>query len=210
MKRFKLALIALVMLINFVVVQPSWADPVKLTETPDYTDVTQAIDKLLKIKQDPNQTAWKPAALEQQLGELNLQKYILESATEWGQCRNETGKTLAVYAHKGKKADQPNTLYYLGNGQVTDDDFSCDGVYLPTGAKVDGFGTTEAPALTAPLAFKVVGGTQLVAKANPDTDTIAFNVKPAKVFKVGEGTWSIPDLTQADVEAAKPNAPIED
>lgn len=209
MKLFKMALVALVLLVNLVIVQPSWANP-NLTKTPDYTEVNQAIDNLLQAKDNPNQSEYAPEEIERQLGGLKLQKYILETANDWGQCSNETGKTLAVYAHKPKKATQESSLYFLGNGQITDDDWNCDGVYLPSGAKVAGLTSVDEPELSEPLALKVVSGTQLVAKTNPDTGAVEFNIEPAKVFKAGEGNWSIPTLSQADIDAKLPNAPIED
>lgn len=210
MKLFKFVLVALVLLVNLMIAQPSWADRPKLTSTPDYTEVTQALNTLLQAKNDPDQSGLTAQEIEQQLGELNLQKYILETAKDWAQCRNETGKTLAVYAHKAKKTAQPGTLYYLGNGQTTDDDWNCDGVYLPSGTQVAGLSTADGQGLTEPLAIKVVGGTQLIAKTNPGTGAVEFNVNPAKVFKAGEGTLAIPNLSQADIDAQIPNAPIED
>lgn len=206
MKLLRMALVGLVLLVNLVIIQPAWADRPTLTNTPEYTEVTQAIDNLLKAKESPDEAGLLPEQIEQQFGELKLQKYILESATEWGQCRNETGKTLAVYAHKAKKATPP-ALYYLGNGQTTDDDWNCDGVYLPTGTKVAGL--PIASELTEPLALQVVSGSQLVATATP-TGEVKFNIQPAKIFKAGEGTLAIPNLTQATIEATAPNAPIED
>ena len=185
--------------------QPVWADPPKLTATPEYTEVTEAIDHLLQAKASPDQTDLLPEAIEQQLGDLKLQKYILESATEWAQCRNETGKTLAVYAHKAKSAAAP-ALYYLGSGQTTDDDWNCDGIYLPTGTKVAGLLTDP---LTEPLALKVTSGAQFVAKAYPE-GALAFNLNPAKMFKAGEGNLPILDLAQTAIESTQPNAPIED
>ncbi|XGV98340.1 MAG: hypothetical protein ACAF41_05265 [Leptolyngbya sp. BL-A-14] len=202
---FRSILVALVLLVNLVLAQPVWADPPKLTATPEYTEVTEAIDHLLQIKASPDQTDLQPEAIERQLGELNLQKYILESAKDWAQCRNETGKTLAVYAHKGKTAAAP-ALYYLADGQTTDDDWNCDGIYLPTGTKVAGLFTDP---LTEPLALKVTSGAQFVAKANP-TGELAFNLNPAKILKAGEGNLPIPDLAQTAIDGTKPNAPIED
>jgi hypothetical protein len=203
-KLFKIALIALVLLINSVVVQPAWADRPNLTKGADYTEVTQAIDNLLKVKATPDQTEYAPEEIEHKLGGLRLQKYILENAKDWAQCRNETGRTLAVYAYKPKKAALGNNLYYLANGQVTDDDWNCDGVYLPGGTKLAGMELQE------PVALKVVNGTQLVASTNANTGAIELNITPARVFKAGEVNWSIPNLTQADIDVQKPNAPIED
>lgn len=185
--------------------QPVWADSPKLTTTPEYTDVTAAIDHLLQAKASPDQADLQPEEIERQLGELKLQKYILESAKDWAQCRNETGKTLAVYAHKAKSAAAP-ALYYLGDGQTTDDDWNCDGIYLPIGTKVAGLLTDP---LTEPLALKVTSGAQFVAKANPTGD-LEFNLNPAKIFKTGEGNLPILGLAQTAIETTKPNASIED
>ncbi|MBU7586060.1 MAG: hypothetical protein KAF91_24860 [Nostoc sp. TH1S01] len=206
MKLFQMALVALVLLINLVIAPPSWAGKPNLTQGADYTEVTQAIDNLLKLKETPADSQYTPEEIERKLGDLKLQKYILETAQDWAQCSNETGKTLGVYAHKPKKLAQGNTLYFLGNGQITDNDWDCDGVYLPTGTKLPG----DTEGLTEPLAIKVVDGTQLVAKTNPETGVLEFNVTPANVFKVGDVNWLIPNLTQADIDAKVPDAPIED
>ncbi|BAZ50425.1 hypothetical protein NIES4103_30410 [Nostoc sp. NIES-4103] len=212
MKLFKTGLVALVLMLNLVVAQPSWASKPNLITSPDYTEVTQAIDNLLQIKNTPDQTEYTPEEIEQQLGELKLQKYILQTARSWAQCLNQTGKTLAIYAHKPKKVLQGNSLYFLGNGQITENEWDCDGVYLPSGTKVAGIAGADAQGqeLIEPLAIKVVDGTQLVATTNPQTGAVEFNVAPAKVYKAGDVNWSIPNLTQADIDAAIPNAPIED
>lgn len=207
-RRLLVALVLLVnvLLANAMIARPVWADPPKLTSTSEYTEVTAAIDQLLQAKASPDESTLPLEEIDRQLGDLKLQKYILESATDWAQCRNATGKTLAVYAHKGKSAAAP-VLYYLGDGQTTNDDWNCDGIYLPTGTKVAGL--PIASELTEPLALKVTSGAQFVAKANPTGD-LEFNLNPAKIFKTGEGNLSIPDLTQTAIEGTKPNAPIED
>jgi hypothetical protein len=214
MKLFKLFLVALVFLANLVFIQPSWADRPNLTNSPDYTEVTELLNSLSQPQNTPNESGYTPEEIQQKIGDLQLQKYILETAADWGQCRNETGKTLAVYAHKPKKSNvsQESTLYYLGDGKVTDDDWNCDGVYLPSGVKVAGLtsGDTQGQELGEPVALKIVSGTQLVAKTNPETGAVEFNVPAAKVFKAGEINWSIPTLSSADIEAQTPNAPIDD
>ncbi len=211
MKLFKIVLAVLVLLVNLVVAQPSWADAPKFTNSSDYTEVTQALDKLLKAKDAPAQSGYTSEEI-QKIGELRLQKYILETAEDWGQCHNETGKTLGVYAHKPKKSSssQESTLYFLADGEVTDDDWNCDGIYLPSGVKVTGLipAYTQGQELGEPLALKIVNGTQLVAKTNPETGAVELNVSPAKVFKAGEVNWSIPNLSQADIDSKAPNAPI--
>ncbi|MBD1843471.1 hypothetical protein H6F89_08690 [Cyanobacteria bacterium FACHB-63] len=205
MKGFKLVLVALVMLIQIAIVPAALADAPKLTTTPEYTEVTTAIADLLKAKANPDDSELSPVEVEQKLGALNLQKYILETASNWSQCHNETGKTIAVYAHKAKKTPQPSTLYYLGTGQATDDDWNCDGIYLPTGAKLAG-----QPELTQPIALQFVSGTQLTITSNPEGE-IELNLPAAKNLTASpDSTLPIPDLTLASVEATAPNAPIED
>ncbi len=209
MTLIKVLLIALVLVMNFAIAQPSWADRGKFVKSPDYAEVTQAIADLLKTKDSPNQPA--TAEIQQKLANLQFQKYILETAEESSQCANQTGKTLAVYAQPEKTpASQPPTLYYLGDGQVTDDDFECKGIYLPTETTVS-FSPTNSPeqALTEPLAIRIVNGTQLIATTNPDTGVVELNVPPMQTFKTGEGNWSIPTLTQTEIDAQPVNAPAD-
>lgn len=214
MKIFKIALVALALIVNFAIAKPSWADRPKLTNLPDYAEVTQSLTDLLNGKTSPEQSALNPEEIAGEIGKLQLQKYILESASGWSQCSNETGKILPVYAHKPKKSapNREGKLYYLGDGKVTEDEWNCDGVYLPAGAKVAGLtlGDTQGIELTQPVALKIVPGTQLVAKTNVESGAIEFNVPPAKVLKAGESTLPIPELTLAEVDAQIPNAPIED
>lgn len=215
MKALKVLLVVLVLLVNLVVAKPSWADRPQLTKSSEYQQVTQALNEILQIQKNPNQRDYKPEQLQQKISGLQLQKYILETATRWGQCSNQTGNTLAVYAHKPKKSFYPNanesTLFYLAPGEVTDDEWNCDGVYLPAGAKVAGLvaGNTQGQELTEALALKVVPGSQLIATTNPDTGAIEFNVPPVQVFKAGETNWQIPTLSQADINVKYPNAPVD-
>ncbi|KYC43839.1 hypothetical protein WA1_01400 [Scytonema hofmannii PCC 7110] len=58
------------------------------------------------------QAGYTPEEFQTRLAQLQLQKNIIETATKRAQCRNQTGKTLAVYANKPKKS--PTQLYYLG------------------------------------------------------------------------------------------------
>ncbi|BAZ17921.1 hypothetical protein NIES4071_98020 [Calothrix sp. NIES-4071] len=209
--KLKTCLIVLLILINFIFAQPSWASKAKLTQTPEYTEVTESLNKLLQTKAAPQDSEYTPVEIEQKIGQLQLQKYILETASHPAQCRNETGNTLAVYAHKGKKAP---TLFYLGNGKVTDDDWSCDGVYLPSGAKLANTTSLGIEELAEAEALKILPGTQLVISTNSQTGAYELNLSPAKVFKTGDQTvnssWSIPNLSISDVSTAVPNAPIDD
>ncbi|HEY9906199.1 MAG TPA: hypothetical protein V6D18_01170 [Thermosynechococcaceae cyanobacterium] len=63
---FKIICVSLTLLVNLLLAQPSWADPVNLTSTPDYTEVTQAIDNLLKVKASPDKSSLSPEAIAQQ------------------------------------------------------------------------------------------------------------------------------------------------
>ena len=192
--------------INLAIAQPSLADRIA-KKSPDYPQVTQALKDLLKVKADPSQSEYTVEQIQQKTADLQLQKYILETSEDWGTCRNETGKTLAVFAHKPKSSGT-NTLYYLGSGKSTDDSWDCDGVLLPNDAKVAGFNLTAGE----PAALKILDGTQLVATTNPTTGEVELNTPLAltKILNVGEPNWSIPNLAQADIDAQKPNAPIDD
>ena len=204
MKLFKLALVALVLLVNLVFVQPSWADRGKFMKSPDYAEVTQAIDTLLQAKDAPDESGMTSEEIQQKLAGLQLQKYILETAEERAQCSNKTGKTLGVYLSSKKS---PSTLYYLGDDETTDDDYDCNGIYLPAGTNVTFSPLVAAQELTEPLALKIVDGTQFIITSNPETGAIEFNIPPAQTFKAGDTNWSIPMLAQADIDGQKPNAP---
>lgn len=100
MKIFKFVLVFLVMVANLVFVPPSWADAPKTpryASNPDYIEVTEALDTLKAAKDAPDIAQnYTPEELKQKIAQLEFQKYTLETGKPWGQCRNETGKTLAV------------------------------------------------------------------------------------------------------------------
>ncbi|MGH2415953.1 MAG: hypothetical protein ACRDEA_20140 [Microcystaceae cyanobacterium] len=204
MKLIKVVLVALVLFVNLFVAQYSWADPIS-EKSPDYPEITQTLNNLLQAKANPKDSGYSAEDLQQKIAALQFQKYIMESTEDWGVCSNQTNKTIGVYAHKPKKhsAASENTLYYLGAGETTDDDWDCDGVYLPNGVKAGGLVGDAAGAV------KIVDGTRLVVSSNPATGEIEFNAPLAQAFKAGEGNWSIPDLSQADIDAQVPNAPID-
>ena len=206
MKLVKIVLVALVLVLNLVVVQPSWADR-KFTQNPEYIEVTQALETALQEQQTQGIT---PENV-QNIANLQFQKYIMETGKNYGQCRNETGKTLVIYGKKPKKSPSTydNALYFLPDGETTDDGWDCDGIYLPSDAKVAGLTTPEGGSSSA-LAYKIVNGTRLIAKANPETSELQFNVPPAKLFKSGEANWLIPDSVQSLVDTGIAQAPIDD
>ena len=207
MKFFKVIMLVLVLLANLAIAQPSWAGK-DFTKGADYAEVTQALNELLPQASDPSVGGYTPEQYQQRLAELQQQKYTIETARKRAQCRNETGQTLAVYANKPKKS--PTQLYFLGAGKITDDDWDCDGIYLPAGTQATLGPAAEALSLTEPVAIKVVDGTQLVAKTSLVTGGIELNVTPAKVFKAGETTWALPSFSQTEINAQVPTPQLID
>ncbi|MEH1900255.1 MAG: hypothetical protein V7L04_02235 [Nostoc sp.] len=207
MQFLKIVLVALVLMVNLLIAQPSWAGK-DFTKGADYAEVTQALNQLLTVKDTPEQAGYTPEQFQQRLAQLQLQKNVIETARKRAQCRNETGKTLAVYANKPKKS--PTQLYFLGAGKITDDDWDCDGIYLPPGSQVVLGPSAQPQELTEPIAVKFVDGTQSIARSNPATGVIELNVEPAKVFKAGESSWLLPTLSQADIDVHIPTPELID
>lgn len=207
MQFIKIMLVALVFIVNLTVAQPSWAGK-DFTKGADYAEVTQELNQLLTARDNPEQAGYTPEQFQARLSQLQSQKYVMETANKRAQCRNETGRTLGVYANKPKKS--PTQLYFLAAGQITDDDWDCDGIYLPAGSQVVLNPTAQVQELTEPMAVKFVDGTQSIARINPATGAIELNVAPAKVFKAGEGSWLLPTLSQADIDAQVPSPQLID
>lgn len=206
MKFLKIAIVAIVFLINVVMASPAWAGQDHRKGT-DYAEVTQAINQLLQVKNFPEQAGYTPEQFQQQLAKLQAQKDVMESTTTRAQCHNQTTGNLAVYANKPNKL--ATQLYYLAAGQETDDDWDCDGYYIPAETQVVFDPLTGAETLTESLAVQFVDGTQSFVRTNP-AGVLEFNVAPAKVFKSGETTWTIPPLSQADINAQAPSSQIID
>lgn len=189
--------IVLLFVVNLAIAQPSLADPPKVTKNADYIELTKSLDRLLAEEE----TQTENPELQQRIDELQLQKAAMESGVTWGQCRNETGKTLAIYGPKGEdsKSAADNELYFLADGETTPDGWDCNGIYLPTGINVAGVDVTQ------PVAYKVLDGTRLIAQTNPETGELVLNVPPAKVLKAGAKNWSIPNVSQAFIESRIPS-----
>ncbi|HLO83766.1 MAG TPA: hypothetical protein VK203_01960 [Nostocaceae cyanobacterium] len=207
MQFLKIIFVVFILLVNLVIAPPSWAGK-DFTKGSDYAEVTQELNQLLQVKDTPEQAGYTPEQFQQRLAQLQSQKSIIENANKRSQCRNETGKTLGVYANKPKKS--LTQLYFLAAGQITDDDWDCDGIYLPVGTQVVLTPNGEPQQLTESIAVKFVDGTQSIAKTNPTTGAIELNIEPAKVFKAGEGNWSIPALSQADIDLQIPTPQLID
>lgn len=207
MKFFRIVLVAIVLLVNLAITPAAWAGK-DFTKGTDYAEVTQAINQLLQVKDSPEQAGYTPETYQQRLSQLQQQKYVMETATKRAQCHNETPGTLAVYANKPKKS--PTQLYFLAAGNETDDDWDCDGFYLPAGTPVVLGPNVEAQTLAEPIAVKFVDGTQSIARTNPATGAVELNGVPAQVFKAGETNWTIPGFSQTEINAQTPSPQIID
>ncbi|MBD2360598.1 hypothetical protein H6G36_05255 [Anabaena minutissima FACHB-250] len=198
----KITLVCLLLLVNLTIAQPSWAGK-KIANDPDYIELTKSLESALQDKQTQGVTP----EIEQKITNLKYQKYILENSEDAvGVCRNETDKTLLIYGEKPKKSTSTydNELYLLPIGAETDDEWDCQGVYIP------GQAATAEQAATPAKALKIVHGTRLVATTNPQTGEIEFNLPPAKVFQSGEANWIIPENLQAALDAGITTAKIDD
>ena len=208
-------LIALIFVANLVFAQPSLADKPKFLKNPDYIEVTKSLNDLKAAQEAQAQTEnYNPEETQKKIDELEFQKYALETGMNWGQCQNETGKTIAVYGPKPKFDDDDyeyqydNGLYFLADGQTTKEKWDCQGVYLPNDAQIAGLGSDEhGQEVAGPVAVKVVDGTQLVIKTNSDTGAIELSNSPNNVIKPGEANWFIPNVSQALIDTRVANAP---
>ncbi|CAN1212876.1 Secreted protein [Tumidithrix helvetica PCC 7403] len=201
MKTFQLIFVSLFVLLNLAIASPSLADRIPYTENPDYIQIVNSLTELQKVKETEATPSEETA---QKITALEFQKYALETGVNWGQCQNETGKPLGVYGSKRKKlkSNRPINLYFLADGQTTKPEWDCDGIYIPSDAKVSDL------EVTAPAVAKIVDGTKLIVKANPETGAIAFNT-PVSLVKSEETTWFIPNVSQSEIDARVPNAPTE-
>ena len=212
MKTFKVLIVALALLVNLLFAQPSFADRPKYTKDPHYIEVTQTLDQLIKAKESQEIDAGNtPEEIDKKIAELEFEKYAIETGNNWSQCRNETGKTLAVYGPNRKKSasSYDNTIYFLADGQATEVEWNCEGIYLPSGVTVTGLTPDgQAQELTSAVALKIANGTQLIAKTNPDTKAIELSAVPANIFKSGDVNWFIPNVSPEFIAARVPNIPM--
>lgn len=218
MKIWKSLLIVLMIFVNLAFAQPSFADRPKFSKNPDYIEVTKALNELSQTKDAQTQVEGvTPEEIQNQIEELTLQKYALETGINWGQCDNQTGNTIAVYGKRpndeeNEDAVYENGLYFLANGQSTKNNWDCDGIYLANGVKVANFTSSpngQGEELTGPVALKILDGTQLVIKTNPATAAIELSVPTVKVVNSKEANWFIPDISQAVIDTQVPNAPTK-
>lgn len=215
MKLYRVFLVISLLVFTLLFAQPSWAkDKPEYASNPDYIELTQTLNNLVQARdtqQLPEGVTAEQA--QQQINNLLFQKYIMETGEETSVCTNQTGQILAVYGSNSEEEEEEDavaptaptsTLYLLADGQTTDEDWNCEGVYVPSNVKVAGLNLGSAAAI------KVLTGTELVVTTNPVTGALELNVPPAKVFAPGETNWAIPDLTQEALAIQIPTAPIND
>ncbi|WP_019500487.1 hypothetical protein [Pseudanabaena sp. PCC 6802] len=206
----KLFLIALLVVANLIFAQPSLAQKTNFNRTP----VNSELNKPLGSPVNPTISATQGAQVKteksvpvatQARDEQEFLKYAQASGINWGQCRNETGKTIAVYGPKPKRTTDPydTAIYFLGNEQVTEEEWDCNGIYLPSDVKLKGQTTSGAAAI------EILDGTSLVAKSDPD-GTIELNIPNPKILKSGEVNWYIPEVSQSFIDTRIPNAEVDD
>ena len=186
MKLLKNLVIALMLVCSLAIAQPAWANKPPITSNPDYIAVTEE----LAAATDPVEIA-----------KLQFEKYIIETGESFAECRNLTANPLLVYGKKSKldTSTFDNALYTIPAGETTNEDWNCQGVYLSNGLDNDGI----------PVAAKIVTGTQLVAKSNPETGAVELNIPIAKVFKQGEVNWNIPESAEVLATLQIPQAPLD-
>jgi hypothetical protein len=215
MKKFKYILMMALLLANLMFAQPSFADAPSFTKNPDYIALTKEIHNLQSVKEThAGVEGFTTEEIDKKLNELEFQKYAFESGINWGQCRNETGKTLAVYGPEPNLDDDDDeyslgaSLYFLADGKTTKDKWDCKGVFLPSDIKAVALTPGgQNQDLTGGVVIKVPNGTNLVLKTNADTGAIEFNQAGIQVLKPGEVNWFIPNVSQAIVNARVTNAP---
>lgn len=213
MKSLRYILMVVVLFASLVFAEPSLADRPQYSKNPDYITLIQELNNLKTAEKTQTQLeGYTPEQIDRKINELELQQYAFESGIDWGQCSNQTGKTLAIYGPEPNIEDDEYSegaaLYFLGNGQTTKDRWNCKGVYLPNDAKALTLGIDEQ-GQESPGGFviKVPNGTNLVLKTNPDTGVIEFNQAGTKILKTGEVNWFIPNVSQEIVDAQVTNAP---
>lgn len=209
--KFKIRLVnvvmSLVLLVHLLIAAPAFADPAKLDQNADYQQITQQLTELLQAQTADRLPAGisSPEQLQQTIANLQYQKYVVETGKGVTECRNKTGRAIAVYGPTPKKLTSQfdSTLYWLPSGAETDDSWNCEGVFLPSDLTVAGLNLDGAGAA------KFLSGTRLTISENPDTGAIEFNLPPVQVFKAGEVNWEIPDVAAADLSPTLPKAPLD-
>jgi hypothetical protein len=215
MKSWKSILVLALLCLTLLFAESALADPPKYKKNPDYITLNQQLNQLQTAK--ATQTPLVGHTLEeinQKINDLEFQKFAFESGIDWGQCSNQTGKTLAIYGTEPNLEDDDYSngaaLYFLGDGQTTKDRWNCKGIYLPADVQAVALGLNEQNVeLTGGVVLKVLNGTKLVLRTNPDTSAIEFNPVGTQILKAGEVNWFIPNVSQSVIDAKVTNAPTK-
>ncbi|MBE9057612.1 hypothetical protein [Sphaerospermopsis sp. LEGE 08334] len=215
MKSLKYILMIAICCISLFFAESALADPPRYTKNPDYIALTKQLNQLetAQATQTPPE-GYTLEQLDQIISDLELQKLAFESGIDWGQCSNQTGKTLAIYGPEPNLEEDDYSegaaLYFLGDNQTTKNKWNCKGIYFPVDVKVAALGLDgQSQELTGGIVIKVANGTKLVLRTNPDTGAIEFNQGGTQIFKPGEINWFIPNVSQAVVDARVTNAPAK-
>ncbi|MCC5634526.1 hypothetical protein LC593_01405 [Nostoc sp. CHAB 5844] len=215
MKRFKYLFLTVVLFASLVFAQPALADRPKVSKNPDYITLTKELDQFRSAKATQGQLeGYTPEQIEQKINELELQKYAFESGIDWGQCTNQTGKTIAIYGPEPNldedEYSKEAALYFLGDGETTQDRWNCKGIYLPADVNAVALNPDRpGQEFIGDVVLKVPNGTNLVLKTNPDTGAIEFNQVGAKILKASDVNWYIPKVSQTIVDAHVATAPTK-
>jgi hypothetical protein len=215
MKSWKSILVLALLCLTLLFAESALADPPKYKKNPDFITLNQQLNQLQTAK--ATQTPLVGHTLEeinQKINDLEFQKFAFESGIDWGQCSNQTGKTLAIYGTEPNLEDDDYSngaaLYFLGDGQTTKDRWNCKGIYLPADVQSVALGLNEQNVeLTGGVVLKVLNGTKLVLRTNPDTSAIEFNPVGTQILKAGEVNWFIPNVSQSVIDAKVTNAPTK-
>ncbi|MBW4670009.1 MAG: hypothetical protein KME60_22005 [Cyanomargarita calcarea GSE-NOS-MK-12-04C] len=98
-------------------------------------------------------------------------------------------------------------MYFLGSGQATTTGWNCEGIYIPNDTKIAGLNSDQNQQLEGATAIKILKGTQLIVKSNPQTGALELNITPNKVFKTGDINWYIPNVSETNIAARVPDVP---
>ena len=215
MKSWKSILVLTLLCLSLLFTNSALADPPRYKKNPDYITLNQQLHQLQTAKATQTPLAgYTLEEIDQKINDLEFQKSAFESGIDWGQCGNQTGKTLAIYGTEPDLEDDDYSngaaLYFLGDDQTTKDRWNCKGIYLPTDIKAVALGLNrEREELTSDVVIKVFNGTKVVLKINPDTSAIEFNQVGTQIIKAGEINWFVPNVTQAVIDAKITNAPTK-
>ncbi|BAY18017.1 hypothetical protein NIES21_38600 [Anabaenopsis circularis NIES-21] len=215
MKRFKYFLLTVILFVSLVFAPPALADRPKVSKNPDYINLTKELDQFRSAKATQEQLeGYTPEQIDQKINELELQKYAFESGLDWGQCTNQTGKTIAIYGPEPNLDDDEYSkgaaLYFLADGATTQDRWNCKGIYLPADVNAVALNPDRpGQEFVGDVVLKVPNGTNLVLKTNADTGAIEFNQVGATILPASDVNWFIPKVSQTIVEAHVATAPTK-